>query len=602
MDEDRPLATDVAELRALLGHALTRIEELTGEVADLRRSAPSDRPPVQPDQAPVGADLTPVEAPDAPDVDAPSTQLVGRRHALKGAALAAGAAAAGIVLGDANPAAANNGDTLKLGQIGQSASAETAWSSSNLGTTLRVTSTSDTAITAQTNSANGTAIVGLSENNGQGIGVSGYTYGGTGVLGSIANDGPGTGVAGYAEGGIGVQGQATTGPGVEGLSTSGVGVHGKAASNVGVFGEATNSYGVSGKSTNSIGIYGFTAASNLAGVYGESTQSVGVHGKSVGNVGVAGEAANSYGVSGVSQTNIGVYGSTASASMAGVFGDGATGAGVHGRSTNNVGVYGETTSTSTGYGVQAYSAGSVGLKAVGKTYGAVAQSFSTSATDAALYASSIQANAIGASTDSGLVLTGVSDSGGGIEVKAPTFHLRLANASTRNAPTADGFAHLAGEIVYATSGDTWVCVKGGTPGTWRKVAGQATAGSFHVLAAPVRVYDSRSGTAPSTGPKTPLAANVARTIDLKGNSSGVPAGATAALVTVLLLNTASGNGNFTLWAAGVAKPSANTMVWGGAAGGRYTAKEVSALDATARVQVSSSIKADIALDVVGYYR
>ncbi|QXC60672.1 hypothetical protein KSP35_20490 [Aquihabitans sp. G128] len=362
--------------------------------------------------------------------------------------------------------------------------------------------------------------------------------------------------------------------------------------------------GAASRSTFDYGVHG-RGKGTSGGVRADAADAgIAVYGTSNTNVAVAGEAQSSYGVSGKSQTNVGVYGYTAGSTYAGVFGDSSAAQGVHGRSVSNVGVYGESTSTTaTGaYGVQAVSAGGTGLKATGKVYGVVAQSYSTTATDSAVFATTIQATAIGAYADSGLVMSGRSETGGGVEVKAPTFHLRLANATTRNAPTADAFAHQAGEIVQSTAGDTWVCVKGGTPGTWRKLAGQATSGSFHVLPAPVRVYDSRPGTAPATGPKTPLTGNTARTIDLRGNSSGVPAGATAALVTVLLLNTASGNGNFTLWANGVAKPSANTMVWGGAAGGRYTAKEVSALDSNAQIQVSSSLKADVALDVVGYYR
>lgn len=55
-----------------------------------------------------------------------------------------------------------------------------------------------------------------------------------------------------------------------------------------------------------------------------------------------------------------------------------------------------------------------------------------------------------------------------------------------------------------------------------------------------------------------------------------------------------------MWAQGVAKPQANTLVWGGAAG-RFSATAVSALDSQARIQVAASHPTDIVVDVVGYY-
>ena len=81
----------------------------------------------------------------------------------------------------------------------------------------------------------------------------------------------------------------------------------------------------------------------------------------------------------------------------------------------------------------------------------------------------------------------------------------------------------------------------------------------------------------------------------------VPAGATAALVTILLVNAATSAGNATIWANGVARPSANSVVWGGTAG-RFTATALTALDSQARVQVNSSQVTDLVIDVVGYYR
>jgi len=149
--------------------------------------------------------------------------------------------------------------------------------------------------------------------------------------------------------------------------------------------------------------------------------------------------------------------------------------------------------------------------------------------------------------------------------------------------------------------DLWLCIAGGNPGTWRRLAGTGTAGALTVLPTPARIYDSRPGSLPNVGSKSPVPSGGTRVLDLKVNSSGVPAGATAALLTVLLVNAGNGNGNATVWANGVAKPQANTMVWGGSTG-RFTATAVSAVDPQARIQFSASLTTDVVIDVVGFYR
>ncbi|HMJ75122.1 MAG TPA: hypothetical protein VK507_04070 [Iamia sp.] len=193
-----------------------------------------------------------------------------------------------------------------------------------------------------------------------------------------------------------------------------------------------------------------------------------------------------------------------------------------------------------------------------------------------------------------------SQNGGALFLEGTTFHLALNGAG--NAPTTDAVTHGLGEIVRDSAGHLWLCTASGLPGTWRKLGGPTTAGQLHVLPAPVRVYDSRPGTMPAQAPKTPLpAGNVARTIDLKVNTSTVPAGATGALLTVLLTNASVGAGNFTVWANDKPKPQANTLVWGGDAG-RFTTLAVSSVDAQARVKVDASLQTNLVLDVVGYYR
>ncbi|HMJ79070.1 MAG TPA: hypothetical protein VK507_24000 [Iamia sp.] len=238
------------------------------------------------------------------------------------------------------------------------------------------------------------------------------------------------------------------------------------------------------------------------------------------------------------------------------------------------------------------------------------------------------ATGVRANSETGYAIRAVAFAGGGADVQnvsasEPTMRVTnfnetgigaLITAFTQlqlepdvgGAPPDSGGAGATGQLRWVrnqafTQSDLWACVDDGNPGTWRKVVGTGTAGAFHLLPTPKRVYDSRTGTTPSQGPKTPLAPLAARTIDLKHNSSGVPAGATGALLTLLLVGAANANGNLTVWANDKSKPASNTMVWGGPAG-RFAATAVSALDAQARIKIDASHATDVVIDVVGYYR
>lgn len=57
-------------------------------------------------------------------------------------------------------------------------------------------------------------------------------------------------------------------------------------------------------------------------------------------------------------------------------------------------------------------------------------------------------------------------------------------------PNASSVAHRFGEIVFDVNRNLWLCTSSGTPGTWTKIAGPATAGAFHPVT-PKRVWDTR---------------------------------------------------------------------------------------------------------------
>lgn len=494
---------------------------------------------------------------------------VDRREMLRKGIIAAGLATTGAVLLDGDPAAAQ------------------AFTEA-----VTVTSTQDGshALYVQ-NPGSGSqtsAIYGLC-----GTGTGGVFQGKSGVKATA-----------FSGGGAGIAGSAPDGPGTTGTSTSGYGVYGLSNTSYGTAGRSTSSYGVVGVSVNSDGVYGLSEAAGSNGVRGDTANGKGVYGKATGTgAGVQGEAVSGNALRGIATVGKGVLGSSnsgigvhgISSSAAAVYGASITGVGVEGFSSTKVGIYGRSDADYGVYGVSTNTYGTAGRST--NSYGVVG----VSQTNDGVYGTSELGNGNGVKgqTLNGSGVVGLATTGVGGLFTSNGAQLRLSLTGTRQAPILDATPHVAGDVVRDGAGDFWACVATGTPGTWRKLAGNGTAGSFHVLPSPARVYDSRTG-APQ-GPKAALDANVARPLDLKVGSSGVPAGATAAMVTLLLVNCASGDGNFTIWANGAAKPTANNMVWGGTAK-RYSSLSVTGLDTAARCQVLSSLKTDFVLDVIGYYR
>ena len=140
---------------------------------------------------------------------------------------------------------------------------------------------------------------------------------------------------------------------------------------------------------------------------------------------------------------------------------------------------------------------------------------------------------------------------GGIGVLASGTRAALQVSDTGTPPPTRTDAHVKGELTTDANGDLWFCVADGTPGTWRQVSGANTSGQLHLLATPVRVYDSRPG-GTNDGP---LAGGASRNISLAGTTTlpAVPAGATGAMVSLTLDSTVS-SGFLALFAKGIPWP------------------------------------------------
>jgi hypothetical protein len=158
-------------------------------------------------------------------------------------------------------------------------------------------------------------------------------------------------------------------------------------------------------------------------------------------------------------------------------------------------------------------------------------------------------------------------------------------------------AHERGELYNDANGDLWFCIASGTPGTWRKLAGSAIAGGFHILATPARVYDSRKDAAGK------IAANTERIVSLASTAAvpAVPVGAVAAMFNVTIVNTV-GSGFLTAYSAALATlPPTSNVNWF-AKDQVHANMAISAVDATARIKVYAGVNVtDVIVDVLGFY-
>ncbi|HEY0518787.1 MAG TPA: CHRD domain-containing protein, partial [Ilumatobacteraceae bacterium] len=130
--------------------------------------------------------------------------------------------------------------------------------------------------------------------------------------------------------------------------------------------------------------------------------------------------------------------------------------------------------------------------------------------------------------------------------------------------------------------------------------GPIPAGEAHMLAAPLRAYDSRA----NNGPK--IAAGETRTIPLTTGVDGqgarvvaVPAGATAAIVTLTVTETVAG-GYLKMYSAATTEPATSSINWF-ANNQTFAVSTQVAVDASGQVKITSGPSAtQFIVDVVGY--
>ena len=165
------------------------------------------------------------------------------------------------------------------------------------------------------------------------------------------------------------------------------------------------------------------------------------------------------------------------------------------------------------------------------------------------------------------------------------------------APISLTNAHQVGEMYEDQDGTLWICTTAGSPGTWREIAGPATAGSFHAIE-PRRVYDSRPGSKLSPGEDRVI--SVANSTD--GTLDVVPSKATAVALTVTVTET-EGNGGFVaVRPAGSVYNGTSSVNWFGPNQNLATTV-ITGLDADRRITLRAGAQyTAIVVDVTGYYR
>ncbi len=210
--------------------------------------------------------------------------------------------------------------------------------------------------------------------------------------------------------------------------------------------------------------------------------------------------------------------------------------------------------------------------------------------------------AIWATGDVGLYTNSTSV---GVSASAPV-QLEL-NGSGVTRPTTRVNAHRAGQIVFDSSGELWVCVTAGSPGTWRKLSSANSAGAFHAVT-PGRVHDSRVA---AGGPGV-LGTGSSRTISVAnrmvvGSTPGltdfVPVGAVAISANITVTTT-SGVGNLAINPGGDTVTHGSIINWT-AAGQTFANGVTLTLNSSRQLQVicngAAGASANFIIDVLGYW-
>lgn len=237
--------------------------------------------------------------------------------------------------------------------------------------------------------------------------------------------------------------------------------------------------------------------------------------------------------------------------------------------------------TGAGIGVYATSSGGTGLYGVTDT-GTAAQGL------AGLYAKAVSTGTgVAGTSGSGIGVQGNSNTGIGGSFTGGQAPLVLGLGAA-GAPTSG--THIAGEIYADANATLYVCVQGGTPGVWNKVAWAR--GQVNLLKAPIRVLDTRP---------TLWVGGTSHNVQVTGVVVGgisVPAGASAMIGNVTVTET-TGGGHLRLFPQGAPLPNTSSINYDG---GQTIANGVTVgLSSTGKITIYvNGGGAKVILDVAGF--
>jgi hypothetical protein len=163
-----------------------------------------------------------------------------------------------------------------------------------------------------------------------------------------------------------------------------------------------------------------------------------------------------------------------------------------------------------------------------------------------------------------LALGGAGGNGAQLVGSGTGAPLNLAPSGTPGPPGSGG--HAAGDVWFDSSRILWVCINGGTPGTFARLgavnptffggAQANTGGVMNLLPNPIRILDTRSGSPWAGGSTHTL--QVTGTADLNGSSTKVPAGALAVIGNVTAVFP-QGAGDLRLFPHGASLPTTSNL-------------------------------------------
>ncbi|NUT33702.1 MAG: hypothetical protein HOV79_11570 [Hamadaea sp.] len=187
---------------------------------------------------------------------------------------------------------------------------------------------------------------------------------------------------------------------------------------------------------------------------------------------------------------------------------------------------------------------------------------------------------------------GLTASGGyGVDAYGTLAPIRLHPAASAGAPTTG--AHTAGEVHVDSLGKQYVCVKGGTPGTWVRPG-------LNPLT-PFRICDTRAGTLTSYSNGVKLGAGGILTIPVVGVKNLIPYGASA-IVGNVTVTQPTAYSYLTVYPADVAtRPTASTLNFApNQAIANQVTTRLSAADGALKI-FNSVGSTHVILDITGYY-